>query len=677
VDANGSGFATNDVLDVQVSCLLYEEPVAALLPDAFVADDGILDGSLTTMGSATSLAYRWKSSADHDFVFTNNGTLDPEGVTVHTDKFDDLLFLEGSLFFADSLLYEDPEEVVVVTTMTLGVADFSHTSTASGTTSVFNEDYAYVKRLGSGNKTGASPDNAAETIQAGISYAKANGKSRVAIAQGTYVIDIDNAPITMVGGVSLYGGYSASTWTYDPDTYRTEIRAQGAGIITGVTPVIPLATIEAGSDVASDTSIRGLHVYSPIISNNAATTALLIKGGKVTVQNNTFISSSQGDGGWSGLTITSGSTSLVKKNTIVAYDGPLASNVYDTPVGTGLAIYGANPVIESNRIRGGGIIGRGILIYNSHPNILNNMILGCEDKATVQSCLGVMYMGQHDDTVPYADTAGGKLYNNTIIGGISSNGGESIAVYTMGQSSSPEIVNNILYSQNAYGGNTVNEKTACINSDSISPGALPAAIYNNACIRSPDGCFHHFWTKEDTKWYEDFAIWQVDALIWIYNEIIVDIAGAPGSWATEWLVGAFPDIHLDYMEEKGFTEVCRTATGSNADDIYLQFVSQYEDAMEFIGLNLEWLPSGGNVDITAPNFFVDIDGLDNDLSTMEDNDWRLTGSAGAELIEGGKCTAPDNYKDMDGGASRTPGWSAASGCFEETGYSMGAYEFTY
>ena len=157
-----------------------------------------------------------------------------------------------------------------------------NSSTASGTTYVYNEDYVYVKRLGSGDKAGASPDNAADTIQAGIAYAQANDKSRVVIAQGTYVIDIDDGPIAMVEGISIMGGFNPTTWKWEFDPSLTVIRAQATLSPNPTTPP-PLCAITAGPEITGATSLTGLTVESPDVQNGSTATALLIDGGNPTM----------------------------------------------------------------------------------------------------------------------------------------------------------------------------------------------------------------------------------------------------------------------------------------------------------------------------------------------------------------------------------------------------------
>ncbi len=68
---------------------------------------------------------------------------------------------------------------------------------------------------------------------------------------------------------------------------------------------------------------------------------------------------------------------------------------------------------------------------------------------------------------------------------------------------------------------------------------------------------------------------------------------------------------------------------------------------------------GGNVSVDP--VFVDIDGADDDITTMDDNDWHLTGSTTTDISTGGLNLSADFTTDKDG-VTRTDPWSM--GCYE-------------
>jgi len=74
----------------------------------------------------------------------------------------------------------------------------------------------------------------------------------------------------------------------------------------------------------------------------------------------------------------------------------------------------------------------------------------------------------------------------------------------------------------------------------------------------------------------------------------------------------------------------------------------------------------GNVDVDP--LFVDIDGPDDDITTMDDNDWHLSASSPESIRTGGLNGSTDAWtftEDRDG-STRTGDGSI--------GWSMGAYE---
>ncbi len=395
-----------------------------------------------------------------------------------------------------------------------------------------------------------------------------------------------------------------------------------------------------------------MYIYSPSLSRDLGTTALLINGGSVTVWNNTLRGWSTGNY-YNGLTIKNHSKSIIRKNNIQA-DGSLEEG------GMGIVIDNSNPTIEFNRIRGGGVSGVGINVYDSYPNIFNNMILGCEDGTKSQDCYGVVYAGQSG--------AGGKLYNNTIFGSMSTSdstddyGGRGTSIYTTGIVTSPEIINNILYTQNKVDNpSIIDDKGACIKSESYSAAAVPASIYNNTCIQGDETCF------QILRVIEDKSTWEI-------------LTSGLSKFEDSWDPMDFLSIPFLIIDNNDGIDrpilICRSAEDSNADDIWKTYSASFPNMMDWIGNHYEWTPSGGNTARSVPNFFVDIDGPDDDFSTLEDNDWHLAGVAAGAIIEEGKCVAPALMLDMDL-TLRTPHWKAATGCEEETGYSRGAFEYNY
>ncbi|MBN1836661.1 MAG: right-handed parallel beta-helix repeat-containing protein [Spirochaetales bacterium] len=89
------------------------------------------------------------------------------------------------------------------------------------------------------------------------------------------------------------------------------------------------------------------------------------------------------------------------------------------------------------------------------------------------------------------------------------------------------------------------------------------------------------------------------------------------------------------------------------------------------------ITSGGNVsiDLIGPvDYFLDVDGPDDDITTMLDNDWRLTDDCPVEVRGGGLDLSADFSEDITG-AARTSGSPTGMSNDGAAGWSMGAYEW--
>ena len=73
-----------------------------------------------------------------------------------------------------------------------------------------------------------------------------------------------------------------------------------------------------------------------------------------------------------------------------------------------------------------------------------------------------------------------------------------------------------------------------------------------------------------------------------------------------------------------------------------------------------------NVGIDISSYFVDFDGADNDINTMDDNNWRLAGNTPVEINEGGENGIDEGWSfanDYDGNARPTSGAPWSIGAF--------------
>ncbi len=84
------------------------------------------------------------------------------------------------------------------------------------------------------------------------------------------------------------------------------------------------------------------------------------------------------------------------------------------------------------------------------------------------------------------------------------------------------------------------------------------------------------------------------------------------------------------------------------------------------------IPGGASGNITVDPMFVDVDGADDDPTTMSDNDWRLTGMSPLNLRGGGRALT--GFGDDADGIARTTDMPAGMTNADAAGWSIGAYE---
>ncbi len=93
------------------------------------------------------------------------------------------------------------------------------------------DDSVYVSAAGSVSDSGLSPDHPVNTIVAGPSIADAKNLSSVRVAGGTHPI---TETISMIGGISLPGGYSADFASRDFTANETKISSSTLGNLVSV-----------------------------------------------------------------------------------------------------------------------------------------------------------------------------------------------------------------------------------------------------------------------------------------------------------------------------------------------------------------------------------------------------------------------------------------------------------
>ena len=113
------------------------------------------------------------------------------------------------------------------------------------------------------------------------------------------------------------------------------------------------------------------------------------------------------------------------------------------------------------------------------------------------------------------------------------------------------------------------------------------------------------------------------------------------------------------------TQICVAEATAGSDPVSFQNNDLFEcptalyrnqgtvDLIDVNKVNDLFSPDGN---VSVDPLFVDIDGPDDDITTMADNDWHLSGVSPLEVTQGGLDLSSDFTTDKDGG-ERTVPWS--------------------
>jgi len=220
----------------------------------------------------------------------------------------------------------------------------------NGCKQIQSDGVVYVDGINGTDSNPGTQELPKKTIQNAIDLADAlMDLGEVRVAQGTYHL---YKTLIVREGISLYGGFQASGWTRDIETYTTVL--QGVSVDTVIKP-------EQG--VTTATVIDGFTIEAVSV---AEATCIWCKDSSPTIQRNT-LDASQGSTDTIGI-FNSSSSPVILANTINAGDGTAAA--------WGIANSGSPAKIWSNVIFGTGSNGkyRGILNSNSDAVIQNNTI---------------------------------------------------------------------------------------------------------------------------------------------------------------------------------------------------------------------------------------------------------------------------------------------------------------
>lgn len=429
---------------------------------------------------------------------------------------------------------------------------------------------------------GLTPATAKRNIHAALNTAMLPAEIRV--NGGSYNVDSTagtNTHIVFRNGVTLRGGYSADFSSRNPALNTSTITDTGTGM------GIHAAMTDQG--MAVNAVVDGFTI-------NASATA------ETTIA----------------VYLSSSFSNLVINNCII--DGGAGSSQ-----SAGISLAGATALISSNTINGGtGVVStRGVYASNSVVTLTNNQVDGGDGTP-------IWSRGIH------LSSSTATLTGNEIDGGNAANFSTGVESLSSTTTLSTNTINGGNSGSDSYGIQTYDDSTALITNNIISGGTSNAT----KSIRSGDGAAV---TSNSTT---------------VRNNILLAGQGANDADGVENLVGVFilennilygnnvigsPAIDegfaggvftsINNNDIYGFDRVYYDLDGnciSNLDGDNNAFTCNLAE-METLGT----IPNGASNNVEANPLFADIDGLDNDINTLFDNDLHFSAGSPASVTAGG------------------------------------------
>ncbi|MGH1348502.1 MAG: DUF1565 domain-containing protein [Nannocystales bacterium] len=145
----------------------------------------------------------------------------------------------------------------------------------------------YVNATVGADSNDGSREAPMRSIQWALQEAQAQGLPAVYVSQGLYTATHDDlASIELRPGVSLYGGFSATSWDdRDPALYPTEVIDESVAT-TGVSDLLPHHAVHAPVGVFEDVVVDGFTITAAEAGYAAA---VFIEGGSPTLTGNTIL----------------------------------------------------------------------------------------------------------------------------------------------------------------------------------------------------------------------------------------------------------------------------------------------------------------------------------------------------------------------------------------------------
>jgi len=482
----------------------------------------------------------------------------------------------------------------------------------------------------------------AAVVAAAVSYSTAN----VYVAEGTYNVNSDTSSppaVQVMNAINLYGGYATDWSVRDPSLYTTTIQDSG---ISGPGPV-PNAAVYADSTVVDQTVLDGFNIAS---SASTYAAAVYVDGANLAVTNNVLTSiGSYGirarnfPGTIQNNNISGGSAGTYTIAVRISGSGAVVEgNVLNGGTGsssTGIWIDATNCLVRGNSINGGSGSGSTSAVLLQSPSaecrISSNTLYGGDggaqsygvhssDVNTVTISSNTINAGAASITKGVDIEPGSAIVTgNSIHGGI---GGLGSIALDFGDVSGAEIYNNLINAGGGSGGTIgirLDGSSADIAHNTISLGTassgrgiwLVSGIHGSSTVDARNNVIFGDTTDSSFRCFEEDDT---------SNSVVL----------------SFNDLYCNYLYREGGTPTrCFLSDGASCLD-----------------------PIGYADNVAVDPVLADPDGADNDLTTMDDNEWQLTMSSPSSVAQGGTDLTADVSDDLDGATRTAP-------------VSMGAYEF--
>jgi len=518
-----------------------------------------------------------------------------------------------------------------------------------------------------------------DTIQAAVDRAAGFDGAHVKVAAGTY------APFTIVAGVEVEGGYSPTDWaTHDPELHPTIVQdpATSGDANAAVRCATPVPVAQYGTTEIASLTVRGgggkvaagVHIFGGCalrivdcdVAGGVATErsyGIRVELGTGTALRND-VTGGVAPETW-GVSVTDGGSLQINRNVISG--GSATTN------GTGVLMSSsAMTVINDNSISAGNVTGvefaHGLIVEGGFAGVVNNNVIdGGTGAINPRGALlrGPTPVDFRDNRVTGATSGGSvlgvflvevpaeaRVRNNTISAGAGANP-RGIAARNTRAAITGNVVDGGVGSASAFGielyandvggpvvhGNRVFGGTSPVTAVGLSFFGSDGTAYNNM-IYSGEGGANSFGILTNAD--SDAVVRNNTIVAGATSDCIGIRVGVDAAPLIEnnLIVGAATTAF-----SRGIWEADGGEPAAVRHNAIVGFTAAYYDldagcgggsACSVAQLNALAFPSGGGGNVDTAPVYVDVDGADEDLTTMGDNDWRFVVQASTcALREGG------------------------------------------